>query len=144
MRLSDSEQSLTRGYRFVARHFYYDASLSPEENEVCFGQSARLHAHRYRIEVTLRGPVHERTGMLLDLRLLDRIVEEAVLRHVDHRNLNQQVPFFASHQPTCENLARWAWQELHGRFQGCRLVRVRVRESDDLHADCEDPGHEGV
>ena len=137
--MSDTQPSLTRRYRFAATHFYHDAALSPAENEVCFWQSASLHGHDYRLDVTLCGPVSERTGMILDQRELDRIVEEAVLRHVDQRNLNRQVPFFASHQPTCENLARWAWQELHGRFPGCRLVRVRVHESDDLHADCGAP-----
>jgi 6-pyruvoyltetrahydropterin/6-carboxytetrahydropterin synthase len=135
------QQSLTRRYCFAAAHYYYIGSLSPAENERLFGKCANKdgHGHDYRLEVTLCGPVNEHTGMLLDLRELDRIVEEAVLRHVEHRNLNRQVPFFASHQPTCENLARWAWQELHGRFPGCRLARVRVHESDNLHADCEAP-----
>jgi 6-pyruvoyltetrahydropterin/6-carboxytetrahydropterin synthase len=146
MNTTDNRQSLTRRYHFAAVHYYHDTSLSPAENERLFGTCANQdgHGHDYRLEVTLRGPVNERTGMLLDLRELDRIVEEAVLRHVEHRNLNRQVPFFASHQPTCENLARWAWQELQGRLPGCRLARVRVHESDDLHADCEAPGPESA
>lgn len=139
MNLSDTRLSLTRGYHFAAVHFYHDRSLSPAENERLFGKCSdkRGHGHDYRLEVTLCGPVQERTGMLLDLREMDRIVEAAVLRHVEHRNLNLQVGYFASHQPTCENLALWAWLQLQGRFPGCRLVRVRVHESDDLGADCQ-------
>jgi 6-pyruvoyltetrahydropterin/6-carboxytetrahydropterin synthase len=145
MDASDPQVSVTRAYRFPAAHFYHDASLSSAENERLFGKCANPsgHGHNYRLEVTLRGPVQEPTGMLLDVREVDRIVEEAVLRHADHRNLNLQVPYFATHQPTCENLARWIWGELHGRFSGCRVVRVRVQESEDLHADCESADPEG-
>ncbi len=134
----DAPVSVTRAFRFSAAHFYYDESLDAAENERLFGKCSNRsgHGHDYRLLVTLRGRVQDRTGMLFDLRALDRIVEEAVLRHVDHRNLNLQVPFFASRQPTCENLARYAWAQLDGRFPSCRLLRVRVRESDDLQAEC--------
>jgi 6-pyruvoyltetrahydropterin/6-carboxytetrahydropterin synthase len=128
---------VTRSYRFAAAHFYWDDALPPEDNERLFGACANRHGHGhgYRLEVTVRGPVDGRTGMVMDLGALDRAAQDGVLRAVDHRNLNHEVPFFAGRQPTTENLAVFAWQELAARLQGARLVRVRVYESDDLYAE---------
>jgi 6-pyruvoyltetrahydropterin/6-carboxytetrahydropterin synthase len=129
--------TVTRAYRFAAAHYYHDASLSAAGNARVFGKCANRHGHghNYRLEVILRGTPAPATGMLLDLRDLDRIVQEAVLEPLDHRNLNAEVPFFAAHQPTCENLAVWVWRALAGRVPAGLLATVRVHEADDLWAE---------
>lgn len=128
---------VTRSYRFSAAHFYWDEALSPAENERLFGACANRHGHGhdYRLEITVHGPVDARTGMVVDLEELDRAAHEAVLRHVDHRNLNHEVSYFATRQPTTENLALFAWQQLAARLASGLLARVRVYETDDLYAD---------
>ena len=132
---------LTRTFRFAAAHYYYDPRLSDAENRAAFGKCANRHGHghNYRVDVTLAGTPDPRTGMLIDLVALDRIVDERVLQAADHRNLNLEVDHFASRLPTTENIALWVWERLEDAFQGwsCRLARVRVHESDDLHADVE-------
>jgi len=55
------------------------------------------------------------TGMVLNLRDLDRAVREAVVQHVDHRHLNHDVPFLEGIVPTAENLALAFWSRLEGR-----------------------------
>jgi 6-pyruvoyltetrahydropterin/6-carboxytetrahydropterin synthase len=128
---------LVRSYRFSAAHFYWDPSLGPEENERLFGKCSNRHGHGhdYRIEVVLHGTPSASTGMLIDLRELDRTVLAAVVEPLDHRNLNHEVPFFAQRQPTCENLAIFVWQELAGRLPAGLLEAVRVHESADLAAE---------
>jgi 6-pyruvoyl-tetrahydropterin synthase len=59
-----------------------------------------------------------------------------VLEPLDHRNLNHEVAWFATHQPTCENLARYIWNSLVSQLPGGRLAAVRVHEADDLAAEC--------
>jgi 6-pyruvoyltetrahydropterin/6-carboxytetrahydropterin synthase len=141
MHPKEARFALTRAYRFAASHFYYDAGLSQAENERLFGKCANRqgHGHDYRFEVTVRGPLQERTGMVIDMAVLDGLVEEHVRQVLDHRNLNLEVPFFAERQPTTENLALYVWLELAPRLPAGELARVRVYESDDLFADCEDP-----
>lgn len=132
---------LVRSYRFSAAHFYWDPALGPEENERLFGKCANRHGHGhdYRLEVVLRGVPHASTGMLLDLRELDRTVTEAVVERLDHRNLNHEVEFFAHRQPTCENLAVFAWEALAERLPAGLLEAVRVHESSELAAEHRGP-----
>jgi 6-pyruvoyltetrahydropterin/6-carboxytetrahydropterin synthase len=128
---------LTRAYRFAAAHYYWDPARTVEENVRVFGKCANRngHGHNYRVEVTLQGSPDPATGMLYDLAGLDRIVSEAILAPLDHRHLNLEVPFFAARQPTCENLALFAWETLGARLPAGLLERVRVHESDDLSAE---------
>src|SRR3954463_2510430 len=69
---------------------------------------ARLHGHSFRVEVTVRGAVDEKTGCVMDFGELKekfRPLEEAL----DHRYLNE-VPGLEN--STSENIARWIWQKL--------------------------------
>lgn len=132
------EVTLARSYGFAAAHFYYDPSLTRAENQALFGKCANRHGHghNYRVEVCLRGRPDPRTGMLVDLEALDRIVDERILQPLDHRSLNHEVEFFADRIPTTENLALYVWSRLADAFGGwsCRLVTIRVHESDVLSA----------
>jgi 6-pyruvoyltetrahydropterin/6-carboxytetrahydropterin synthase len=127
---------LTRAYRFSAAHHYYDHSLSESENQRRFGKCANRHGHGhdYRVEITLRGRAAPDTGMLIDLRDLDRLVRQKVLEPLDHRNLNLEVDWFGEHMPTAENLAVYVWGCLARPLAG-KLERVRVHESEALSAE---------
>jgi 6-pyruvoyltetrahydropterin/6-carboxytetrahydropterin synthase len=133
---------LVRSYRFSSAHFYWDPRLGLEENEKLFGKCANRHGHGhdYRLDVVLRGVPDPATGMLLDLRELDRTVTGAVLDRLDHRNLNHEVEFFARRQPTCENLAVYAWQSLAGQLPAGLLEAVRIHETGELVAEYRGPG----
>jgi 6-pyruvoyltetrahydropterin/6-carboxytetrahydropterin synthase len=130
--------TVARTYRFAAAHYYHDPALSPADNLRVFGKCANRngHGHNYRLEVILRGTPAAATGMLIDLRRLDGIVQEAVLEPLDHRNLNLEVAWFADHQPTCENLAVWSFAALAPLLPAGILAAVRIHESDDLWAEC--------
>jgi 6-pyruvoyltetrahydropterin/6-carboxytetrahydropterin synthase len=134
---------VTRLYRFTAAHYYYDPALSESDNRRRFGKCANRHGHghNYRVEVTLRGPTHPDTGMLIDLRELDRLVEERVLEPLDHRNLNVEVEWFMCRLPTSENLALFVWEQLATPLEG-KLERVRIHESEDLSAEYDGSGAE--
>src|SRR5262245_1007686 len=103
---------LTRTYEFSAAHRLHSPLLSEEENQELFGKCNNPygHGHNYRIEVTVQGKVDERTGLMVDLGQLDRIVQEEVVRRYDHRNLNMDVEEFRELNPTSENLAKVIWR----------------------------------
>lgn len=131
--------SLTRIVTFRAWHHYRVARWSEAQNRERFGVLVESHPHDYRCEVTVRGPLAETTGMVIDLGELDGIVREEILQPLDGQQLNQAVPEVAAGitQPTCEVLAAHVYARLARRLpSGIVLERVRIAEDATLHADC--------
>lgn len=81
------------------------------------GRCGRLHGHTWTVTVTICGRDLDANGMLVDFALLKKITREAV-EDFDHHNLNE-LPVFASSNPTAENIAR----EVFGRIKE-RLAAV--------------------
>jgi 6-pyruvoyltetrahydropterin/6-carboxytetrahydropterin synthase len=130
---------ITRKARFSAAHRYSNPSWSEEKNRQVFGPASNPfgHGHNYEVEVTVAGEVDPETGMVLNLREIDEILQEEVISRMDYRHLNEEVPEFKSRVPTTENLAISVWERMEPRLgkRGSRLYRVRVYESPDLYAE---------
>lgn len=130
---------IQRRFRFSASHVYRRADWTEEENRKHFGLCANLpgHGHNYRLFVSVTGQVDHKTGFLVNLVELDRIVHEAVVDRLDHQHLNGAVAEFREDQiPSCENLIAWIYRELHRSLpQGVRLSRLRLEEDEDLAAE---------
>lgn len=131
---------LTRRISFAAAHRYRLPELNDEENARRFGLCARpnYHGHSYTCEVTVRGPIEPRSGMIVDLGDLDRVLERDVRARFDHANLNLDIPEFAEGKlmPTGENLARHIFETVQrGLASGSVTVHeVRVAEDSALSA----------
>ncbi len=128
---------LTRKAEFSAAHYYWNDTLSDEENHRLFGKCANRngHGHNYTLEVTVSGQIDLVSGFVVDLKELKEILEREVVSVYDHRHLNLEVPEFANTIPTTENIAIAIWQRLAGKIPNARLHRVRVYEMPDLFAD---------
>lgn len=131
---------LERRYRFSASHVYRRPEWSEAENRARFGRCANLpgHGHNYRLYVTVSGEPDARTGFLVDLPALDRLVEHEIVDVLDHRHLNQAVPEFAdgAEIPSSENLVRWIRERLVPALPAeVELVRIRLEEDEDLAAE---------
>ncbi len=128
---------LPRRYRYSASHRLHTASLGESQNRELYGKcnNPHSHGHNYELEVSVKGCVDAASGLLIRIEELDRLVTAAVVRDLDHRNLNLEVAEFASKVPTTENLARVvasrleaAWKATFGA-SGAVLDRVRIRET---------------
>ncbi len=129
-----SEARVIRTVRFRAVHHYRREGWPDEEDRRVFGPQREPHAHDWRLEVHVAGPVDPATGWCVDLAVLDTALGE-VTAGWDGGDLNALVPEVARGEmtPSTENLARW----LHGRLAGAipapaRVVEVRIFESDGL------------
>ncbi len=71
-------------------------TLSEEDNDKLFGKCAREngHGHNYVVKATVRGPVDERTGMVMNIVDLKRAMEECIMKPLDHSNLDKDVAYF--------------------------------------------------
>lgn len=128
------EARLIRTVRFRAAHHYRRADWSEEENRRVFGPQAGPHAHDWRLEVHVAGPVDPATGWCVDLAALDALLA-AVLSGWDGGDLNALVPEVARGEmtPSTENLARWVHDRISGSIPWpARVLQVRIFESDDL------------
>jgi 6-pyruvoyltetrahydropterin/6-carboxytetrahydropterin synthase len=131
--------SLTRTVTFTAAHRYHRPEWSEARNREAFGDPALgdYHEHHYLCEVTVSGAVDPATGMLVDLRMLDRAIRSEVVDRYDRRTLNRDVPEFADGReiPTGENLAlRIAADVQRTLGPGVRVSQVTVAEDPTLRA----------
>ncbi len=122
----------TRRVHFSAAHRLHRPDWSDERNASVFGDCANpnWHGHNYEVDVTVEGPVDPETGYVMDLKLLREAVEERVVRDVDHKNLNLEVPWLADVNPTTENLVVAIWDRIVDALpSGVRLARVVLHET---------------
>jgi len=122
---------LTRRYRFAASHRLNSGALTPDENARLYGKCNNPfgHGHDYVLDVSVEGPV-DASGQIVDRGALDALVQERVLAHVDHRNLNRDFRELQSQVATTENLA-FAIERMLARdwTLAARLARVRISET---------------
>jgi 6-pyruvoyltetrahydropterin/6-carboxytetrahydropterin synthase len=133
---------ITRREEFSAAHRLHNPALSDEENRRLYGicNNPNGHGHNYAVEVTVRGPVPDGTGMVMDLNRLMVILKEDLIDAVDHKHLNLDVPFLAGVIPTAENVAIAFWKRIEPRiqrFEGSRLQRIRLYESRNNFVEYE-------
>jgi 6-pyruvoyltetrahydropterin/6-carboxytetrahydropterin synthase len=131
----DPVVAVTRRFTFSAAHRYARPEWSEAENRTHFGALATIHGHTYTLDVTVRGPVDPRTGMVIDLDELKRVVGETVIARFDHAFLNDDPAFPPGVLPTTEHLARVAWDLLAAKLGADRLARLRVWEDPTLYVD---------
>ncbi len=126
---------VTRRATFAAAHVLCRAEWSEDRNRKVFGACATDHGHNYVLEVSVEGTVDRDTGMVVNLKDLDAIIRSRFVEHVDHRHLNRDVDFLKGDVPTAENVALAAWRELQPALAPARLVRVRLKESENNSAE---------
>jgi 6-pyruvoyltetrahydropterin/6-carboxytetrahydropterin synthase len=125
---------------FNAAHRLWDPALPEEANRRLFGKCTNLHGHNYVLEVVVAGETDEVSGCVLDLKVLSEVICKQIIRDVDHRNLNTDVPWLKGCVPTAENLALAFWERLRPEFPGGLLRSVRVWETDKNWAEVGDQG----
>ena len=131
--------TVTRRLTFNAAHRVHNPSLSDDENRSLFGKcnNPNWHGHNYVLEVSVSGPVDDRTGYVLDLGVLKRIVQEQVIDRVDHRNMNLEVDFMRGLIPTAENIVVACWGVLEPVVAPGRLSRLRLWETENNYVEYE-------
>ena len=113
--------------------------MSDEDNARLFGKcnNPNWHGHNYVLEVSLAGEPNPITGYVVDLGVVKEICERAVIRDLDHKNLNLDVPFMHAIIPTTENLVIAIWGQLEPALLPARLTRLRLHETENHYVEYE-------
>ncbi|XP_073684330.1 6-pyruvoyl tetrahydrobiopterin synthase [Garra rufa] len=123
---------ITRVQSFSACHRLHSKALSDEENKRIFGKcnNPNGHGHNYTVEVTVRGKIDRNTGMVMNLTDLKEYIEEAIMKPLDHKNLDLDVPYFADVVSTTENLAVFIWDSMVKLLSPDSLYEIKIYETD--------------
>src|SRR5215218_2866329 len=107
--------TVTRRLHFNAAHRVHNPALTDEENTRLFGKcnNPNWHGHNYILDVSVRGPVDERTGYVLDL----------------------DVPFMRGVIPTSENIVVGIWRELEPAIRPGQLVKLVMWETPNNYVE---------
>ncbi len=141
--------ALTREVTFSSGHRFWLDHLSAAENLTLFGAYASRfnHGHNYRLQVTIDGQVDPMTGMVVNIKLLDELLQDNVVDKFHLKSLNDEVAVLKGKVPTLEvllHVVRNLIAEPDGRVllnssspQNCQvtLQRLRCFEMPDLWAD---------
>jgi 6-pyruvoyltetrahydropterin/6-carboxytetrahydropterin synthase len=123
---------------FNAAHQLWDPDLSDEQNQQLFGKCTNMHGHNYVLEVAVAGEIDPSSGYVVDLKFLSEVMNSRVIRDVDHRNLNTDVPWLHGMIPTAENVALACWERLRSELPDGLLRSVRLWETDKNWAQVGD------
>ena len=127
---------LNKRIEFAAAHRYVRPEWDEDKNRTVFGRcyNPPAHGHNYLLEVTVSGEIDPKTGMVVNLFDLKRVLL-AVLEEFDHKHLNLDMPYFKDRIPTSENFAHVLWTKLAFQRDIGTLHALRLCEDEDLYAE---------
>lgn len=94
------------------------------------GDCENLHGHNWKVEVAVTARELDKAGLGIDFKILKADTKD-FLKTLDHKYLNELTPFKDT-SPSSENIARYLYYELSGRFNNdnIKVDMVTVWESD--------------
>lgn len=143
----------------VTRHAEFEAAhLLPEYPGAC----TNLHGHSYKIEVTVTCEEQATWGMVLDFKVLDRIIKTVIPDHkylyneedpssverdlvsvlTTHSKAIQGFPFDTS----AENMSKWFFEKIQNEIDSCeefadrgvKVKRIKLWETTNSFATYEE------
>jgi len=123
--------TVSRKAHFNAAHRLYRADWPAEKNQTVFGKcnNENFHGHNYDLIASVTGDVDPETGYVIDIKILSDIILEEVENAFDHKNLNLDVPEFASLNPTAENIAIIIWRKMRPRLDPKLELEITLYET---------------
>jgi len=119
---------------FSAAHRIYNPNFSEEKNHEIFGKDDNFygHGHNYKLIVGVVGTINPDTGYVYDANKLGDVVQECLIKKLDHKNLNFDVDFMRGVMPTSENFLARIWPIIQEALPEVQLSSLRVYENETL------------
>ena len=73
---------ITKQFKFCAAHKYWNDSWNHDKNFRVFGDDIKVHGHNYELDVTIAGPINEKSGFIVDFQDLKQIVIKKIKRKI--------------------------------------------------------------
>jgi 6-pyruvoyltetrahydropterin/6-carboxytetrahydropterin synthase len=130
--------SMTRRVSFSSGHRYWLQNLSQEENRSLFGKwaSPYNHGHNYVLDVTVAGSVDAETGMIVNIKRIDDVLQDRIVAVFDQRSINDEVEGFLDMAPSLENILNDLSKRLENALPSeATLVGLKLEETPLIWAD---------
>jgi 6-pyruvoyltetrahydropterin/6-carboxytetrahydropterin synthase len=124
--------TVCRNEHFNAAHRLHNPEWDAEKNDAVFGKCNNInyHGHNYNLTVKVTGEIDVATGYVIDIKDLKDIIRREVLDHLDHKNLNLDVPEFLDLNPTAENIVVVIWNRLRAKLDAGLSLDVILYETE--------------
>ena len=132
-----TQTTLTHQFEFSAAHRLHCDHLSDEQNRELFSKcnNPAGHGHNYVVEVSIaQNPVDQAAPV--GLAQVIETVNALVIDKLDHKHLNVDIEYFATVNPTVENISTAIFGWLDGQFNAAQLQSVKVFETPKTWAEC--------
>lgn len=86
------------------------------------GKCENQHGHNWKVVVSVRGSVLDKSNILVDFKFLKRKLND-VLDLIDHQDLNE-LEYFAGESPSSEMIAKFIFDRLYLTFENIYSVSV--------------------
>src|SRR3989442_13374953 len=97
---------------FAMREFQFSSAASLDVDEKA------MQGHNYELRVVVKGTPDER-GVILDTRIIERIVNKELMAKLDKKNLNEVIL-----NPTMERISVWIWNNFKPSIKELHKIRV--------------------
>ena len=134
---------LTKQYKFCAAHRYWNDKLSDKENKELFGKDIFIHGHNYILDITITGPINIDSGFIINLKDLNKIVEEKVIELLDHIQIDKDLDWFDNRQPSTENMVLFIWDQIVNDIDSpAKLHSIKLQETPTIFTEYFGPDNE--
>ena len=131
---------LTKQFKFCAAHKYWNEKWSKDKNYQVFGDDVRVHGHNYILDITITGTVDEDSGFIYDIQKLKSLVDNKVIKVLDHSQIQEDINWFKSKQPSTENLVLFIWESIASHIdKPAKLYKIKLRETPTIFTEYYGP-----
>jgi 6-pyruvoyltetrahydropterin/6-carboxytetrahydropterin synthase len=122
---------VSRKAHFNAAHRLFRQDWDDAKNDAVFGicNNPNFHGHNYELIVSVFGEIDPETGFVMDMKVLKDLIKSEIELHLDHKNLNVEVPEFKDLNPTAENIAVVIWNRLRPHISTDNDLEVILYET---------------
>lgn len=120
-----------RKEHFNAAHRLFNPDWDDATNEKVFGKCSwpNYHGHNYELEVKVTGVPDEKTGYVMDMKVLSDLIKAEIHSRFDHKNLNLDTEEFKSINPTAENIVIVIYDLLRKKIDSKLDLQIRLYET---------------
>lgn len=79
----------------------------------------------------LRGSIDPKLGYFINATTLKKLMLETIDKVLDHRSIDDDIPYFKERVSTMENLAVFIWESMKSAMEKPELLNeVKIKETD--------------
>lgn len=134
---------ITKQFKFCAAHKYWNKDWSDKKNQEIFEDDVKIHGHNYVLDITIKGPINPDSGFIINISDIKKIVNEHVIKYLDHSQIDKDLSWFRDKQPSTENLVLFIWNQISNHIQGdAKLFKIKLRETPTIYTEYFGPNGE--